>query len=102
MFEESEILKISDEQIMESKVISEITGFGFIVTNKVSVFGVQGKPGSFVVKMIFTPPFVMSDEPGVYVVLSDVAEEKVPLPEVVHVPVVADPPTVPESDTVCP
>lgn len=102
MFEESEILKISAEQIIESNVISEIIGFGFIVTNRVSVFGVQGNPGSFVVKMIFTPPFDMSDEPGVYVVLSDVAEVKVPLPVVDHVPVVADPPTDPESDTVCP
>ena len=102
MFEESEILNISDEQTIESKVISEITGFGFIVTIRVSVFGIQGKPGSFVVKMIFTPPFVMSDKPGVYIVLSDVAEENVPLPVVVHVPAVADPPTAPESDTVCP
>ncbi len=83
-------------------MLSEIVGLGLIVTCSVSALGVQGNPGSLVVRMIFTLPFKISVAPGVYVVFNVVADEKVPLPVVDQLPVVADPPTEPFNETVWP
>ena len=72
-------------------------GIGLIVTCKVSFTAAQGPIGSFVVKIISSPPAEIAAALGVKVVLRELAFEKDPLPgvTVVHVELVAAPPIIP-------
>ena len=62
----------------------------------------QGPVGSFVVKVKVTVPAVMSAADGVYTAFTKEALLKVPVPLVVQVLLVADPPRVPAKVTVLP
>jgi hypothetical protein len=55
----------------------------------------QGPEGSLVVKVIVTVPAVISAAEGVYVDVPVVVPEKDPVPDVLHVNDVAEPPITP-------
>jgi hypothetical protein len=89
------------EQITASAPALAVAG-GDIVRTIWSVTEGQGPAGSFVVNVIVTDPAVISAADGVYTAVSDVALLNVPVPEVVHVELVAPPPIEPAIVNVVP
>ena len=75
---------------------------GLIVNTIVLVTKPQGPAGSLVVKVNVTEPAAISAADGVYTAVAEVAELKVPVPEVVHVKLAALPPIEPAKVYVLP